>query len=108
MHVLPTVWFRNTWSLGQRTCRARACAAAGRRHASSSNEPQYGRRWLLAEGAPELLFTENETNIAASVRLRRTARRYVKDGINDYVVHGDTRRGESGRARAPRRPRTIA
>jgi len=42
----------------------------------------------LCEGEPELLFTENETN-AKSCLAARTARAYVKDGINDYIVHGD-------------------
>ncbi|MGH9789074.1 MAG: MGH1-like glycoside hydrolase domain-containing protein, partial [Candidatus Acidiferrales bacterium] len=47
----------------------------------------YGRRRLVCEGAPELLFTENETN---SERLYGVANPspYVKDGINDYIVHG--------------------
>src|SRR5258708_7088297 len=44
--------------------------------------------WLLCEGEPELLFTENETNAR---KLFGTENRtsYVKDGINDYVVHGN-------------------
>ena len=49
--------------------------------------PQLGTRWLFCEDAPELLFTENETN---ADRLYGVASRttYVKDGINDYIVRG--------------------
>ncbi len=52
-----------------------------------SIEPYYGHRWLLAEGAPELLFTENESNAMA---LWNTPNRepFVKDGIGQCVVHG--------------------
>src|SRR6185436_6938689 len=48
---------------------------------------QHVPRWLHCEGAPELLFTENETN---NQRLfgRPNASPYTKDAINDYVVHG--------------------
>ena len=44
-------------------------------------------RWLLCQGSPEVLFTENETNF---VRLFGAANHgpYVKDGINDYIVSG--------------------
>ena len=51
------------------------------------NKPEYGRRWLLAEGSPKLLFIENETNFQ---RLYGTtaASTHVKDSINDHVVHG--------------------
>ena len=51
------------------------------------NHDQPGNRWLHCEGSPELLFTENETNARRLFGVEnRTA--YVKDGINDYVVHG--------------------
>ena len=67
-----------------------------------------GPRWLVVEGAPELLFTENETNTERLFGARRTARPYVKDGINDYVVHGAPGRGQPARRPAPRPPRTTA
>ena len=51
------------------------------------NHDRPGNRWLHCEGSPELLFTENETNARRLFGVEsRTA--YVKDGINDYVVHG--------------------
>ncbi len=51
------------------------------------NYSRHDNRWLHCEGSPELLFTENETNLR---RLYGVENRtpYVKDGINDYVVHG--------------------
>ncbi|HXP16302.1 MAG TPA: hypothetical protein VN868_04330, partial [Terriglobales bacterium] len=87
LRLLPTIWFRNTWSWGEGN------AAPRLKQASQSPDPaivldgpEAGRRWLHCEGAPELLFTENETN---SRRLFGVDSRtpYVKDGINDYIVH---------------------
>lgn len=84
LHVLPTLWFRNTWAGGldvrRPSLRARTDATIEVKH------EYYGRRWLSCEGTPELLFTENETNLN---RLYRTENctPYVKDGINDYIVH---------------------
>ncbi len=88
LHLLPTIWFRDTWSWG----------GADRRPSLRQSRPapdpvveldcpQLGRRWLHCEGTPELLFTENETNCR---RLFGTSNRtpYVKDGIGDYVIGG--------------------
>jgi hypothetical protein len=86
LHVLPTVWFRNTWSWGRGEPRPQLYAAL--ENAIELNEPQYGRRWLLVGGSAELLFTENETNTRRLYGYDGGAS-YVKDGINDYVVRGD-------------------
>jgi hypothetical protein len=87
LHVLPVVWFRNTWSWGYRVAKPelRQVSAVG---AIEIDEPRYGRRWLYCEGAPELLFTENETDGAA---LWGTAGgpRFVKSGIAECVVRGN-------------------
>ena len=53
------------------------------------NHAQAGNRWLHCEGAPELLFTENETNHRRLFGVENRTR-YGKDGINDYIVHGAT------------------
>jgi len=89
LHLLPTLWFRNTWSWGRDEYRPRL-AKAGAPPGTSVVDVEhqyYGRRWLVCEGSPELLFTENETNF---VRLFGWPERspYVKDGIDRYVVHG--------------------
>jgi hypothetical protein len=82
--VLPAIWFRNTWSWDG--------SARPRLHAPSPctielEEKQYGKRWLLTQGSPELLFTENDTN---TQRLFHSGERgFAKDGINDYIVHSD-------------------
>ena len=61
--MLPTIWFRNTWSWGL-MCAARECARANRAPvgAVEFDHEYYGRRRFLCDGAPDLLFTENETN----------------------------------------------
>jgi hypothetical protein len=85
LHVLPTIWFRNTWSWGSGATRPGLRAIS--ENAIELNEAQYDKRWLACAGAPELLFTENETNIR---RLYGSAGGplFAKDGINDYLVRG--------------------
>jgi hypothetical protein len=89
LHLLPTLWFRNTWSWGKDSSRPRVFK--GRDLPGMAvlevEHSRYAKRWLLCEGAPELLFTENETNFQ---RLFGTANRspYIKDGINNYIVQG--------------------
>jgi len=86
LHLLPTIWFRNTWSWGTAKNRPQLRTGAD---AIELDVPHYGRRFLTYEGDPELLFTENETN---SRRLYNNdgGPQFAKDGINDYIVHGDT------------------
>ena len=88
LHLVPTVWFRNTWAWKDGTERPLLTNATKGKSARviEASQTRYGKRWLICEGAPELLFTENETN---SKRLFGVDNRsdYVKDGINDYVVH---------------------
>ena len=85
LDVLPTLWFRNTWSWRGDAPRPSLQQAANGTIVASHAE--LGQRALDCEGAPALLFTENETN---TERLFGTSNRtpYVKDGINDCVVHG--------------------
>jgi hypothetical protein len=91
LHLLPTIWFRNTWSWGNghRKPELRKSPDAG---AIELDEPKYGRRWLYCNGldgihAPPLLFTENETN-CVSLWGTPNACMFVKDGIGEYVVRG--------------------
>jgi hypothetical protein len=85
LRLLPTIWFRNTWSWGGNDPKPDLRQASG---AIEVYHPAYGKRWLYYDGSPELLFTENETN---TKRLFGVENRClcVKDGINDYIVHGD-------------------
>jgi hypothetical protein len=89
LHLLPTIWFRNTWSWGNGNGRPELHQSrSGPDPAIELNHPQLGRRWLYFEGSPELLFTENETNCQRLFGVDNRTR-YVKDGINDYIVHGE-------------------
>ena len=89
LHVLPTLWFRNTWDWDAGAPRPRLSAlpdtAGGA--AITAEHPTLGRYRLVAEGAPDLLFVENETNIPR-IFGGPAATRFPKDGINDFVVHG--------------------
>jgi len=88
--VLPTVWFRNTWSWGLDVRRPRMRKGDPMPHVSviEFDHHYYGHRRLVCEGGPDLLFTENETNTRRLYGDVDGAR-YVKDSINDYIVHGD-------------------
>ncbi len=85
VHVLPTLWFRNTWSWDNNSDRPSIRQIAAGTIAAA--HPQLGERFFHAEGAPEWLFTENETNFE---RFHAGSNRtpYVKDGINNRVLFG--------------------
>src|SRR5229473_2249522 len=89
LHLLPSLWFRNTWSWGRdlRRPSARAATCVPGSVCAELQHWQYGKRWLLCAGQPELLFTENETN---HQRLSGGKNRsYVKDAFHAYVIQGD-------------------
>jgi hypothetical protein len=94
VHVLPTLWFRNTWSweggrskpLLERREHARAGVIAAH-HAVSPLKQSLPDYFLYCEGEGGLLFTENETN-AQRLFGQPNASPHVKDGINDFLVHG--------------------
>jgi hypothetical protein len=88
IHVLPTVWFRNTWSWSDNAERPVLQELEPVHGASviALDDAHYGRRYLYCDGEPEILITENDSN---------TRRLYgssavgpFKDGINDAIVHG--------------------
>jgi Mannosylglycerate hydrolase MGH1-like glycoside hydrolase domain len=89
LHLLPTLWFRNTWSWGEAVAKPTIAAVdevAGLAAARASDE-ELGEFVFCADPSASLLFCENETN---NQRLFGTpnASPYVKDGINDFVVDG--------------------
>ena len=89
LHLLPTIWFRNTWSWSEGAPKPSLSAAAGPAGTSAvaASHAVLGRCYLYCEGAPPLLFTENETNTRRIFGVpSRTP--YVKDGINEYLLHG--------------------
>ncbi len=89
LHLLPTIWFRNTWSWnnGEATPNLRQINDVRNASAIQLCQPVYGHRWLFCNGAPELLFTQNETNTRLLYNYENGTR-HAKDGINDYIVHG--------------------
>jgi mannosylglycerate hydrolase MGH1-like protein/glycosyl hydrolase family 63 len=90
LRILPTIWFRNTWSWANTNARPELHQSRpGSNPVVELNHDQLGRRWLYCEGSPELLFTENETNYQRLFGVEgRTP--YVKDGINNYIVNRAT------------------
>ena len=96
LHILPTLWFRNDWSkwiaesnratikpnLKQITAETGSSAIA-------ANHPILGEFTLYCQGNVPLLFTENETNHERLFRPHKNESQHVKDGINDFVVHGN-------------------
>jgi hypothetical protein len=86
IHVLPTIWFRNTWSWGTEPnkpgLRKLDHQTIELEHAT------YKRRYLFCESAAELLFCENETNTERFFG-NENGTRFPKDAINNYIVHGN-------------------
>jgi hypothetical protein len=90
IHVLPTLWFRNNWTWWPGTPKPSIKQISSQKgnQAIAASHIDLGDRYLYCEGDVPLLFTENETN---NQRIFGTPNdsRYVKDGINDYVVQGN-------------------
>ncbi len=91
IHVLPTLWFRNTWSWGieQRAGKPRLARAGteASHHVIRADDHHLGTYYLYAGPEAALLFCENETN---TPRVFSTApiTPYPKDGIGDHIIHG--------------------
>ncbi|MFL5690366.1 MAG: MGH1-like glycoside hydrolase domain-containing protein [Ktedonobacteraceae bacterium] len=105
LDLLPTLWFRNTWSWIPNPSRpilsryrpafafpthtvieARSGNDVDNSHVATGS--YLGNRWLYCETPVDLLFTENETNQQRLFGVLNT-NPYVKDGINEYIVHGN-------------------
>jgi hypothetical protein len=85
LRLLPTLWYRNTWSWEEDNPRPMLReAASGVIHAVHQELGQY---WLYCDGAPELLFTENESN-ARRLWGEPNPSAYVKDAFHGYIVSG--------------------
>jgi hypothetical protein len=89
LRALPTLWFRNTWSWGRddRKPRVSTCSTVDRLSVLEAEQNYYGKRWMVFEGSPVLLFTENETNFQRLYGVQRPTP-YVKDSFHDYVIQG--------------------
>ena len=89
LHLLPTLWFRNDWSWGDEVARPtlRQLAQDESGGIVALWQRDLGERFFYAAAAPDLLFTENETN-AQRLWGAPNPSPYVKDGIGNFIVTG--------------------
>lgn len=90
LHLLPTIWFRNTWAWTTGVAKPRLWLMDGEPGVIELDDSTCGHRWLycqMSPEAPELLFTDNDTNVQRLFGQPRAGACF-KDGINDRVVHG--------------------
>jgi hypothetical protein len=92
LHVLPTLWFRNDWAswVTNPSDKPMLRQVKGPKGMSviAATHPILGTYHLYCEGDTPMLFTENETNHAKLGLDYPDAGPYLKDGINNFVVHG--------------------
>jgi hypothetical protein len=86
LNVLPTIWFRNTWAWGYDDYKP--VMRVDSTNTISIQHRDLGEMFLHCDGNPELLFCDNETNIQ-KLYGSQNPKGYFKDGINNYIVHGD-------------------
>ncbi|MGH8007424.1 MAG: MGH1-like glycoside hydrolase domain-containing protein, partial [Candidatus Binatia bacterium] len=100
LHLLPTLWFRNTWSWGAaadewgspaqpvKPVLKATPAPRGAQWAVDASHPTFGRYYLYGRHRATPLYTDNETN---TERLwgQPNATPYVKDAFHRYVIHGE-------------------
>ncbi|HEY9675394.1 MAG TPA: glucosidase [Waterburya sp.] len=84
LDLLPTLWSRNTWAWTGSKPDAQVTKAAD--GVLKANNLKYGDRWLFCEGKPQLLFTENETNLHRLYGVENSSP-YVKDALHEYIIH---------------------
>ncbi len=90
LHLLPTLWCRNTWSWepGAARPRLRRVPAAAGTACILVEDPELGESYrLYCEGDPDLLFTENDTNLRRLYGVENPSP-FVKDAFHEYVIHG--------------------
>ncbi len=94
LHVLPTLLFRDEWSWNRGHKKPELWRAAPSADTDASTQTVQTRHeempdyWFVCDGAPPLLFTENETNFVRLWGVPNPSP-YVKDGIDAAVVHGN-------------------
>ena len=89
LHVLPTIWFRHTWSwAGGDEVPSLNTEPATAPSTIVAEHPRMGRRWFHAENPRQVLVTGNETNNERTFGSPNQMP-FLKDGIDRAVVHGD-------------------
>ena len=86
IHLLPQLWFRNTWSWKSDSAKPNLRAVAS--NVVTAEVPELGAFQLHCDGQPELLFCDNETNVRRHFAMADAAGHF-KDAFDDYVVHGN-------------------
>lgn len=87
LHILPHIWYRNTWSWGYNRARPAFRPVAGPGVGVHTSERHLGDRyWFVSEG--ELLFTENDTNNQRLFKAPNPTP-YVKDAFHRAIVNGE-------------------
>ncbi|MEO0942459.1 MAG: glucosidase [Cyanobacteria bacterium J06642_12] len=93
LHLLPTLWFRNTWSWQEGSdkpvLKGEPQSETDRVQVVYASHPTLGQRWMYCKDAEQLLFTENETNFHHLFG-GGNGSPYVKDGIHRYVIEGNS------------------
>ena len=91
IHILPQLWYRNTWSWESDEVAPRITRC--RKGVATTRHPDLGERWFSVTSStgdvPDLLFCENETNNQLLFGSANDSS-CPKDGVNDYVVHGNS------------------
>ncbi|MGQ9821989.1 MAG: hypothetical protein ACUVQK_09015 [Thermogutta sp.] len=87
LHVLPQIWFRNTWSWGRNHDPKPSLSLADGGAVLRVHHPKTGTYQFFCDGRPELLFCENDTNRKRLFGVD-TFPGYFKDAFHEYVVHG--------------------
>ena len=97
IHVLPTLWYRNSWAWG---CEIEGCLdekptlLQAADAAVSAEHPTLGKfEWSFeprpGDPAPTVLFTDNETNAPKLFGSQPAADAYYKDAFHEYLIHGN-------------------
>ncbi|MEM7008577.1 MAG: glucosidase [Thermodesulfobacteriota bacterium] len=88
LFVLPTLWFKNDWSWYKNKTKPliKLLKEKEKTYIVESSHPTLGEMYFYTHEPTELLFTENETNMQR-LHGSKNSSKYVKDGINDYVVN---------------------
>jgi hypothetical protein len=92
LHLLPQIWFRNTWFWGRdarRPSLARLDDVPQGTRAVACTHDLLGRYVLAADGDPDVLVCDNETNEVALFGVAKNPTAFTKDGVERRVVHGD-------------------
>lgn len=97
LHLLPTLWFRNTWSWDFTRQKPYLQVFPSDQTAGEMEEfsiveachTTLGKRWLYCATPDNLLFTDNDTNLEQIFGAENHST-YLKDGINNYIINGKT------------------